>query len=186
ALVAWIRGRAAAALVRGATRELLDDVFRHLLRLPLAFFHGRPAQDLVIRLQGADLVLDELLDQVTAALLDTVIAGAALAALFTLYPGMSGLVLAAATIQGLLTWLAHRASVDDFVRDLLAGSRLYQFVGSTLAGIADAKMIGTHRWEPAWQRALEERLEARRGPRARGAAWGGLPAAARIRAPRPG
>lgn len=180
ALVAWVRGRAAASLVRGATRKLLDDVFQHLLRLPLAFFHGRPSQDLVIRLQGADLVLDELLDQVTAALLDTVIAGVALVALFALYPGMSGLVLAAAAIQGLLTWLAHRASVDDYVRDLLAGSRLYQFVGSTLAGIADAKMIGTNRWEPAWDRALEERLEARRARRTRSALWEGLQAAAQI------
>jgi ABC-type bacteriocin/lantibiotic exporter with double-glycine peptidase domain len=180
ALVAWLRGRGVAALVRGATRELLDDIFRHLLRLPFAFFHGRPVQDLVIRLQGADLVLDELLDQVTAALLDTLIATAALIALFVLYPGMSALVLGAAVIQGVLTWLAHRASVDDFVRELLAGSRLYQLVGSTLGGIADVKMIGVHRVEPAWERALEERLEARRARRTRSALWEGLQAAAQI------
>jgi len=180
ALVAWLRGRAGARLVEGATRELLDGVFRHLLRLPLGFFHGRPAQELVIRLQGADLVLDELLDQVMTALLDTLIAVAALVALFALYPGMSGLVLGAAAVQGLLTWLAHRHTLDEFVRDILAGSRLYQLAGSTLSGIADAKMIGIRRVEPAWGQALEERLQARRSRRVRTALWEGLLVAAQM------
>ena len=180
ALVSWVRGSTGAILVRGATRELLGAVFRHLLRLPLAFFHGRPVQDLVIRLQGADLVLDELLDQVMAALLDTLIALVALIALFALYPGMSGLVLGAAAVQGLLTWLAHRATLDDFVRDILSASRLYQLAGSTLTGIADAKMIGIQRVEPAWERALEERLDARQTRRRRSALWEGLQMAAQM------
>ena len=161
ALVSWVRGATAANLVRGATRDLLDAVFRHLLRLPLGFFHGRPVADLIIRLQGADAVLDELLDQMISALLDALIALVALVALFTLYPAMSGLVLGAAALQGVLTWLAQRFTLDDFIRDILSASRLYQLAGSTLTGIADAKMIGIHRVEPAWHRALEQRLEAR-------------------------
>src|SRR5262245_29581617 len=144
-LTAWIRGRAMASLSKQVSRDLLDGIFRHLLRLPLTFFHGRPIEDLVMRLQGADLVLDELLDQVMSALLDAMLAVAALVALFTLYPQMSGPVLAAAVLQGVLTWFAHRASLDGFIRDLLSNSRLYNFAAEVVGGIADVKMIGTRR-----------------------------------------
>lgn len=180
ALVSWLRGIAGARLVRSTTRELLDGVYRHLLRLPLAFFHGRPVQDLVIRLQGADLVLDEMLDQMAAALLDAAIAVVALIALFALYPAMSGLVLGAAAVQGVLTWLAQRATLDEFVRDILSGSRLYQLAASTLTGIADAKMIGIHRVEPAWERSLTERLDARQARRTKSALWEGLQLGAQL------
>jgi ABC-type bacteriocin/lantibiotic exporter with double-glycine peptidase domain len=182
ALVSWVRGATGAKLVRAATRDLLDAVFRHLLRLPLGFFHGRPVADLIIRLQGADSVLDELLDQMMSALLDALIALAALVALFALYPAMSGLVLGAAALQGVLTWLAQRFTLDDFIRDILSASRLYQLAGSTLTGIADAKMIGIHRVEPAWDRALEQRLEARQARRRRSALWEGLQFAAQMAA----
>lgn len=182
ALVSWVRGATGAKLVRDATRDLLDAVFRHLLRLPLGFFHGRPVADLIIRLQGADAVLDELLDQMMSALLDALIAVTALVALFALYPAMSALVLAAAALQGLITWLAQRFTLDDFIRDILSASRLYQLAGSTLTGIADAKMIGIHRVEPAWNRALEDRLEARQARRQRSALWEGLQFAAQMAA----
>ena len=177
-LAAWIRGRAMAGLSRRVSRELLDRIFRHVLRLPLPFFHGRPVEELVMRMQGADLVLDELLDQVMAAVLDALLAVTALVALCSFYPQMSTLVIAAAGLQGILTWLAHRASLDEFIRDILSSSRLYNFAAETLGGIADVKMIGIRRMEPAWANLLEERLEARLRRKRRSAFWEGLLAAA--------
>jgi hypothetical protein len=178
-LVAWLRGRATAWLVRDTSRELLDRVFRHLLTLPLPYFHGRPVEDLVIRLQGADLVLDELLDQVMAAVLDTLMAVAALIALFALYPQMSALVLGAAALQGALTWLAHRLSLDDFVRDILAGSRLYQFAAAHRAELARDAGRAPRRTPatPAERRVLG-------GPAGRGADGGAALGAGGRRAPR--
>ena len=177
ALTAWIRGRAMASLSRQVSRDLLDRIFRHLLRLPLLFFHGRPVEDLVMRLQGADMVLDELLDQVMGAVLDAMLAVAALVALFTLYPRMSGPVLAAGLLQGVLTWFAHRASLDEFIRDILSNSRLYNFAAEVMGGIADVKMIGTGRMEPVWEKLLDERVEARLRRKRRSSFWEGLLAA---------
>src|SRR6266850_2808398 len=177
-LVSWIRGRAMATLSTQVSRDLLDRIFRHLLRLPLPYFHGRPVEDLVYRVQGADMVLDELLDQVMAALLDALLAVVALVALFALYPKMSGLVLAAAVVQGILTWFAHRASLDEFIRDILSNARLYNFAAETLGGVADVKMIGVRRLEPVWERLLEERAEARLRRKRRSAFWEGSLAAA--------
>jgi ABC-type bacteriocin/lantibiotic exporter with double-glycine peptidase domain len=174
ALVAWIRGRAMALLSREVSRDLLDRIFRHLLRLPLPFFHGRPVEELVMRVQGADVVLDELLDQILSAFLDALLAATALAALFILYPQMSGLVIAAALLQGVLTWFAHRASLDEFIRDILSNARLYNFAAEALGGIADVKMIGIRRTEPVWAKLLEERVEARLRRRRRSAFWEGL------------
>ena len=178
AFLAWIRGRAMAFLSRQVSREFLDRIFRHLLHLPLPFFHGRPVEDLVMRVHGADMVLDELLDQMLAALLDALLAVTALVALFTLYPQMSGLVIAAALIQGALTWFAHRASLDEFIRDILSNARLYNFAAEAIGGIADIKMIGIRRMESVWSRLLEERVEARFLRRRRSAFWEGLLAAA--------
>jgi ABC-type bacteriocin/lantibiotic exporter with double-glycine peptidase domain len=174
ALVAWVRGRAMASLSRDVSRDTLDRVFRHLLHLPLPFFHGRPVEDLVMRVQGADMVLDELLDQVLSAFLDALLAITALVALFALYPQMSGLVIAAALLQGVLTWFAHRASLDEFIRDILSNARLYNFAAEALGGIADVKMVGIRRTEPIWSRLLEERVAARLGRRRRSAFWEGL------------
>jgi ABC-type bacteriocin/lantibiotic exporter with double-glycine peptidase domain len=173
-LAAWIRGRAMASLSKQVSRELLDRIFRHLLRLPLPFFHGRPVEDLVMRLQGADMVLDELLDQLMGAVLDAMLAVAALVALFTLYPRMSGPVLAAGVLQGVLTWFAHRASLDEFIRDILSNSRLYNFAAELVGGIADVKMIGTRSMEPVWEKLLEERVEARMRRKRRSSFWEGL------------
>ena len=176
-LTAWVRGRAVASLSRQVTRDLLDRIFRHVLRLPLPFFHGRPVEDLVMRVQGADMVLDELLDQVMGAFLDALLAITALVALFTLYPQMSGPVIAAGVLQGILTWFAHRSSLDEFIRDILSNSRLYNFAAETLGGIADVKMIGIRRMEPAWRKLLDERVDARLRRKRRSAFWEGLLAA---------
>ncbi len=178
ALVAWVRGRSMAVMVRAVSGELLDRIFRHLLRLPLPYFHGRPVEELVMRLQGADVVMDELLDQVAAAFLDAFLAIAALVALLALYPTMSLIVIAAAALQGVLTWVAHRASMDEFIRDILSNGRLVNFTAEALGGIADIKMIGPARVEPAWERMLDERLDARMRRKRRSAFWEGLLAAA--------
>jgi ABC-type bacteriocin/lantibiotic exporter with double-glycine peptidase domain len=176
-LTAWLRGRGMAVLSRQVSRELLDRIFRHLLSLPLPFFHGRPVEELVFRVQGADRVLDELLDQLLGALLDTALAVAALVALFTLYPKMSFPILAAGALQGALTWLAHRASLDEFIRDILSNSRLAHFTAEILGGVADVKMIGARRVEPMWNSRLQERVEARLRRRRRSSFWEGLLAA---------
>jgi ABC-type bacteriocin/lantibiotic exporter with double-glycine peptidase domain len=173
-LLAWLRGRATAGLVRFTSRELLDRVFRHLLRMPLPYFHGRPVEDVVLRVQGADLVLDEVLDDLLAALLDTLVAVTGLVALLALYPQESAVVIVVALLQGGLTWIAHRSSLDAFIRDILAGSRLYQFVASALGGVAEIKMIGVSRFEPSWFRLLEERLDARFERKRASALWEGL------------
>ena len=178
ALVAWVRGRAMAGLIRGVSGDLLDGIFRHLLRLPLTYFHGRPTEELVTRIQGADIVLDEILDQVAAAFLDALLAVTALVALLALYPGLSLLVIAAAAAQGVLTVLAHRSSLDEFIRDILSNSRLVGFTAEAIGGIADIKMIGPQRVEGTWQRILDERLEARMRRKRRSAFWEGLLASA--------
>ncbi|MGE5177613.1 MAG: peptidase domain-containing ABC transporter [Bacteroidota bacterium] len=178
ALVAWVRGRAMAGLIRGVSGDLLDGIFRHLLRLPLTYFHGRPTEELVTRIQGADIVLDEILDQVAAAFLDALLAVTALVALLALYPGLAILVIGAAAVQGVLTVLAHRASLDEFIRDILSNSRLVGFTAEAIGGIADIKMIGPERVEGTWQRILDERLEARMRRKRRSAFWEGLLAAA--------
>ena len=172
--MAWLRGRLMARLVRQMSRRILDRIFRHMLRLPLPFFHGRPVEDLVMRLQGADLVLDEVLDQVAAAMLDSVLAVTAVVALLALYPRLSVVVLAAAALQGVLTWLAQRSSADEFVRDVLGNARLANLMAESLGAIADIKMIGIRRIEPLWSRLLDERVEARERRRRRSALWEGL------------
>ncbi|HYS77382.1 MAG TPA: cysteine peptidase family C39 domain-containing protein, partial [Candidatus Dormibacteraeota bacterium] len=183
ALSAWARGWMMAALAGQVSRAWLDRIFRHLLGLPLPFFHGRPVEELLVRVQGADLVLDEMLDQVLAALLDAVLAVTAMIAVIGLYPGMSGLLLLAAALVALLTWTAQRQTLDDFIRDILAHARLYTFAADTVGGIADLKMVGLDRVLPGWSRLLDERIEAGRRRKRRSALWEACLAAAQAGAP---
>jgi ATP-binding cassette subfamily B protein len=183
ALSAWVRGRAMSALVARVSHAWLDRMYRHMLRLPLAYFQGRPVQDLVIRVQGVDMVLDEMLDQVVAAALDTLLAVTALIVLFVKYPQISGLVVAAIVLQAVIAWMARRQSLDTFVRDMIAHARLYTFTAETLGGIANVKMIGPEQLGPAWSRFLDERIEAGAERRSRSALWDGLLSAAQGSAP---
>jgi ABC-type bacteriocin/lantibiotic exporter with double-glycine peptidase domain len=183
ALAGWVRGLMTAGLAARVNRAWLDRVFRHLMRLPLPFFHGRPVEEILVRVQGADLVLDEMLDQIVSAFLDALLAVTALMALCVLYPSMSGLVIAAGAVQGLLTWLAQRRTLDEFVRDLLSHARLYTFAADAIGGIADLKMIGAERVLPLWSRLLEERVAAGLQRKTRSAFWDGLLGAAQAIAP---
>ena len=183
ALSSWVRGAGMAALQWRVTRGWLDRVFRHLLRLPLPFFYGRPVQELLLRVQGTDAIVDELLDQIVSGFLDSLIALTALAALWVSYPGLSAIVVAAAALQGALTWLSLRATFDDFVRDVLAHARLYTFGAEALEGIADLKMVGVDRLLPEWSRHLDAHAEAGLRKKRRGAFWDGLVAAAQMVAP---
>ncbi len=183
ALSAWMRGRAMTALVSRVSRSWLDRLYRHMLRLPLSYFQGRPVQDLVIRVQGVDMVLDEMLGQVVAGALDTLLAITALIALLATYPSMAAMVVAAIVVQAAVAWMARRQSVDTFVRDLIAHARLYTFTAETLGGIADVKMIGADRLAPVWQRLLDERVEAGAQRRRSSALWDGLLSAAQAGGP---
>jgi ABC-type bacteriocin/lantibiotic exporter with double-glycine peptidase domain len=183
ALSGWVRGLMTAALAARVNRAWLDRVFRHLMRLPLPFFAGRPVEEILVRVQGADLVLDEMLDQVVSAFLDAILAATALAALVVLYPAMSGLVIAAGALQGFLTWLAQRRTLDEFVRDILSHARLYTFAADAIGGIADLKMIGPERVLPAWERLLDERVAAGLARKKRSALWDGLLGAAQATTP---
>lgn len=183
ALSGWVRGLMTAALAARVNRAWLDRVFRHLMRLPLPFFAGRPVEEILVRVQGADLVLDEMLDQVVSAFLDAILAATALAALVVLYPAMSGLVIAAGALQGFLTWLAQRRTLDEFVRDILSHARLYTFAADAIGGIADLKMIGPERVLPAWARLLDERVAAGLQRKKRSALWDGLLGAAQATTP---
>jgi ABC-type bacteriocin/lantibiotic exporter with double-glycine peptidase domain len=183
ALSAWVRGRAMSALVARVSHAWLDRLYRHMLRLPLAYFQGRPVQDLVIRVQGVDMVLDEMLDQVVSAALDTLLAMTALVVLFTRYAQISGLVVAAIVLQAFIAWMARRQSLDAFVRDMITHTRLYTFTAETLGGIANVKMIGPEQLGPAWQRFLNDRVEAGAQRRSRSALWDGMLSAAQASAP---
>jgi ABC-type multidrug transport system fused ATPase/permease subunit len=187
-LIAWLRGSATAGLVRHTSRELLDGTYRHLLRLPLPFFHGRPVEDLVLRLQGADVVLDEVLDDLMAALSIALVAVTALVALLALYPQESAVVIAAALVLGGLTWLAQRASPRRLHPRHPGRLAAVSIRGLASERIAEIKMIGVSRFEPSWFKHLEERLDARRERKRQSDPLGRLLSAAQLRrlAPRLG
>ncbi len=173
-LTAWARGRILAAAGERMSRAWLDRAFRRLLRLPLAYFNGRPSEELLLRLQGADLVLDELPNTAAAAFLDGAFLVSALFALAVYRPGFALPVLGAVLLQGALTAFARRRTSDARVRDALAHARLYTFAAGTLDGIADVKMAGIERVLPAWSERLADRTGAGRRRREAGALWEAL------------
>src|SRR5207253_1523365 len=47
---AWMAGQLGAAMQEYVTRDLRDSVFRHLVRLPLSYFHGTKAGQIIARI----------------------------------------------------------------------------------------------------------------------------------------
>jgi ATP-binding cassette, subfamily B, bacterial CvaB/MchF/RaxB len=135
--------RSWAVLVLGTTLnlQLVGNLFRHLLRLPMSFFDKRHLGDVVSRFESLNVIQRTLTTSFIEAILDGVMAGVTLFVLFVYSGKLALIVCAAGTLYGLLRLGLYRplrqASEEQIVRAAKQQSNFLE----TVRGVQSIKLF---------------------------------------------
>jgi ATP-binding cassette subfamily B protein RaxB len=146
-------------MVLGQTLSLqwLGNVFAHLVRLPVNWFEQRHLGDISSRFGAVHDIQRTLTNVMIEALLDGVMTLAALVMMFLYSPTLSGVVVAAAVLYGLVRWASfvpfRNAAAERLV---LAGQEHSHFI-ETLRAMTPLKLFGREQERRArWQSLIVE------------------------------
>jgi len=146
-------------MVLGQTLSLqwLGNVFAHLVRLPVSWFEQRHLGDITSRFGAVNDIQKTLTNVMIEALLDGVMTLAALVMMFLYSPTLSGVVVAAALLYGLVRWASfvpfRNAAAERLV---LAGQEHSHFI-ETLRAMTPLKLFGREQERSArWQSLIVE------------------------------
>ncbi len=101
--------RSWAILVYGnqMSAQMTGNVFRHLLRLPVAYFEKRNIGDLISRMGSTRPIQQALTQSLTAVLIDGVMASLMIIVMWLYAPVLAGIVLASVALLALATILIY-------------------------------------------------------------------------------
>lgn len=131
------------------------NVFAHLLRLPVDYFEQRHLGDIVSRFGSIGAIQRTLTTAAIEAVLDGVLAVAALVMMLIYSPALAGVVVAAVAAYGLLRWAAYRPLRDAAAERLVVSARENTHFLETLRAITPLKLFGRESDRIArWQNLL--------------------------------
>ncbi len=131
------------------------NVFAHLLRLPVDYFEQRHLGDVVSRFGSIGAIQRTLTTAAIEAVLDGVLAVAALIMMLIYSPTLAGVVVAAVAAYGLLRWAAYRPLRDAEAERLVIAARENTHFLETLRAITPLKLFGRESGRLArWQNLL--------------------------------
>jgi ATP-binding cassette subfamily B protein len=146
--------------------RLTTGFVEHLVDLPYAFFLGRSAGDLMMRLQSNTVVREFLTTGAISALIDGSLASLYLALLFILSPPLATLVLVLGLMQVIVLLLSWRRSQHLMSESLQVEAKSQSYTFELLAGVETLKAAGAERRAAAhWERLFIDQVSValRRG-----------------------
>jgi ABC-type bacteriocin/lantibiotic exporter with double-glycine peptidase domain len=145
---------------------LTTSFVEHLVDLPYAFFLGRSAGDLMMRLQSNTIVREFLTTGTISALIDGSLASLYLVLLFMLSPPLAALVLGLGLLQLMVLLLSWRRNQHLMSESLQVEARSQSYTFELLAGIETLKAAGAERRAAEhWERLFIDQVNValRRG-----------------------
>ena len=146
--------------------RLTTAFVEHLVDLPYAFFLGRSAGDLMMRLQSNTVVREFLTTGTISALIDGSLASLYLVLLFMLSPPLAALVLGLGLLQLMVLLLSWRRNQHLMSESLQVEARSQSYTFELLAGIETLKAAGAERRAAEhWERLFIDQVNValRRG-----------------------
>jgi ATP-binding cassette subfamily B protein len=146
--------------------RLTTAFVEHLVDLPYAFFLGRSAGDLMMRLQSNTIVREFLTTGTISALIDGSLGSLYLVLLFMLSPPLAALVLVLGLLQVTVLLLARRRNQHLMSESLQVEAKSQSYTYELLAGIETLKAAGAERRAAEhWERLFIDQVNValRRG-----------------------
>ena len=131
-------------MVLGQTLSLQwsGNMFAHLIRLPVDFFERRHLGDIVSRFGSVGAIQKTLTTSVIEAILDGVMAIAALVMMIIYAPFLSLITVAAVVSYGLLRWASYRPFRDAAAERLVVSAKENSHFLETLRAMTPLKLFG--------------------------------------------
>lgn len=131
-------------MVLGQTLSLqwAGNMFGHLVRLPVDFFERRHLGDVVSRFGSVGAIQKTITTAVIEAVMDGIMALAALAMMFIYAPLLSGVTMIAVAAYGLLRWASYRPFRDAAAERLVVSAKENTHFLETLRAMTPLKLFG--------------------------------------------
>ena len=131
-------------LLLGQTLSLQwrSNVFAHLIKLPPVFFEQRHLGDVVSRFGAVETIQRTLTNTLIEAVLDGVMALAALAMMVWYAPSLAAVVTAAVLLYGLLRWALYRPLREASAERLMLAARENTHFLETVRALVPLKLFG--------------------------------------------
>ncbi len=154
-LLALARSWMVMVLGRTLSLQWLSNVFAHLVRLPISFFEKRHLGDITSRFAAVEAIQKTLTTAVVEAVLDGLMAVAALVMMAIYAPQLLAIVLAAVAAYGVLRWAMYRPFRAAAAERLVIAARESTHFFETLRAITPLKLFGREQERRArWQNLI--------------------------------
>jgi len=144
-------------MVLGQTLSLqwASNMFAHLVRLPVDFFERRHLGDVVSRFGSVSAIQKTLTTAVIEAVIDGIMAIAALVMMWIYAPRLALVTLASVALYGLLRWLSYRPFRNAAAERLVVAAKENSHFLETLRAMTPLKLFGREEERRArWQNLL--------------------------------
>ena len=153
----YLRTYALAHTTNRIDVELGRRLFRHLVRLPIAYFEMRPAGQIVARLRELENIRSFLTGQALFSALDLIFTFVFIAVLFAYSAKMTLIVLASIPLYLAIGFLLRPTLREKIKEKFTRGAASQQFLVETVVGMQTVKSAAV---EPIMQSLWEEKLAA--------------------------
>lgn len=144
-------------LSQNVALQWVGNVFAHLVRLPVSYFEQRHLGDISSRFSSVQTIQRTLTTAAVEAVLDGIMATAALVMMLLYAPSLAGVVAAAVGAYALLRWAMWRPLRNASAERLVVGSREQSHFLETLRAIQPLKLFGREEERRArWQNLIVE------------------------------
>ncbi|MBL0405448.1 peptidase domain-containing ABC transporter [Microvirga aerilata] len=155
----WLRSHVLLFLSGALNFQMGANLFHHLVRLPLAWFEKRHIGDLVSRFRSAEPIQRLISEGLVAALVDGVMAILTLVMILIYSPKLSGIVLAALVLYGLLRFALYRALRQRQEEMIEAAAKEQTTFIETARAIQSIKIFGREAdREALWQNRYADEI----------------------------
>lgn len=131
------------------------NVFTHLVKLPTEYFQKRHLGDVLSRFGSVAAIQRTLTTSVVEAMLDGLMALAALGMMLLYAPNLAGVTFIAVVLYALLRWAAYRPLRDAAAERMVASAKEQSHFMETIRAITPLKLFGRESQRRArWQNLM--------------------------------
>lgn len=141
-LTTWLRQIALLNMTNAFSFQIINNLYRHLLSLPLAWFEKRHVGDVISRFGSTQPITDFVSQGMISAVIDGAMAFVTVILMFVYSPVLAGIALAAWSFYGALKFASFSAMRRSNVSSITAAARENSAFIETVRGIATVKAFG--------------------------------------------
>lgn len=139
--------------------QLANNLFRHLIHLPLSYFEKRHIGDIMSRFGSMDAIKDMLSNEIITAVVDGIMLFGTLAMMFIYSPTLALIVVISVSIYGVFRFSVYRRFYRLTEEDIVAGAKEDSNFMETVRAAQSVKLFGNEsQRQSLWQNLYADSL----------------------------